>query len=164
MSDFEQHKKVSMMQKEMISSGKFTFKKDNKLRMEYFKPFSYIFILNNDNILIKNEQRENNYSAKSNKLFSMVSRLTMDCVTGDVINSKDFDVQIFENESKYKFILKPRLKAIKSLISEIEVLIGKNDFTVEKIIMKEESGDNTTLIFSNKRINQLVSDEVFTLK
>ena len=161
--DFEQHKKISMMENELISKGRFIYKKNNKLRMEYTKPFEYIFILNNDKILIKNDQKQNSYSTKSNKLYSMVSKLTMECVTGDVINSKDFDVLVSENALMYKFTLKPRLKSIKSLISEIEVLIGKNDFTVDSINMKEESGDNTLLVFSNKRINLPVADEEFKI-
>jgi outer membrane lipoprotein-sorting protein len=162
--DFEQHKKISMMENELVSKGKFVYKKNNKLRMEYTKPFKYIFILNNDKIFIKTEQKESSYSTKSNKLYNMISKLTMDCVTGDVINSKDFDVSVSENANMFRFNLKPRLRAIGSLISEIDVLINKNDFTVDRLDMKEESGDNTLLIFSNKRINQGIADEEFNIK
>jgi outer membrane lipoprotein-sorting protein len=163
MCDFEQNKKITLMEKKLVSRGKFMFKKTNKLRMEYTKPFEYIFILNGDKITIRNDQKENNYSTRSNKMFSMISQLTMDCVTGDVVNSKDFEVSVLENAQMYEFLLKPKVKAIKSLIVVIEVLISKSDFTVDRIDMKEESGDNTLLIFSNKRINPSIGDEEFKL-
>ncbi len=68
-SDFNQEKNLSMLSEKIISKGKFWFKKDNLVRMEYTEPFQYLMILNNNNIYIKDGQKENKISAGSNKLF-----------------------------------------------------------------------------------------------
>jgi outer membrane lipoprotein-sorting protein len=52
---------------------------------------------------------------------------------------------------------------IKSVFTEIDLLVAKIDFTVDRIDLKETSGDSTTLIFSNKKINTQISDEAFNV-
>ncbi|MDO9254527.1 MAG: outer membrane lipoprotein carrier protein LolA [Bacteroidales bacterium] len=162
-SDFVQEKSVSMLTNKLISNGTFIFKKTNKLRMEYAKPYPYIFVMNEDQIIIKNDQKKSSVSVNSNKMFKMISQLTVDCVTGNILNSKDFDVEISENAKVYFLVLKPNQKMIKSLFTEIDLLVAKSDFTVDRIDLKETSGDSTTLIFSNKKINTPVSDEAFNV-
>jgi len=160
-SDFIQKKSITMLENKIISEGSFIYKRNNKLRMEYRKPYTFLFVMENDRVSIKNNQQKSSVSTNSNKLFKMISQMTIDCVTGNVLNSKDFDIEIFENTKVWYLVLKPRLKLLKSLFETIDILISKNDFTVERIELKETSGDNTTLIFSNKKINIQVNDEVF---
>ena len=69
-----------MLSDKIISKGKFWFKKENKVRMEYMQPFQYLMILNNNNIYIKDGQKENKISTGSNKLFQQVNRIVVDCV------------------------------------------------------------------------------------
>jgi outer membrane lipoprotein-sorting protein len=160
-SDFIQEKSISMLENKIISEGSFIYKKNNKLRMEYRKPYSFLFVMENDKITTKNNQQKSSVSANSNKLYKMISQVTINCVTGNVLNSKEFDVEVFENVKVYYLALKPRAKLLKSLFDSIDILISKKDFTVDRIELKESSGDNTTLIFSNKKINDEVNDEVF---
>lgn len=160
-SDFIQEKSISMLTNKLSSTGSFIFKKTNKLRMEYAKPFPYLFVMNEDQIIIKNDQKKTNVSVNSNKMFKMISQITIDCVTGNILNSKDFDVKFSENSKVYYLVLVPKQKMLKSLFAEIDLLVAKSDFTVDKLDLKETSGDCTTLIFSNKKINTLVPDEVF---
>jgi outer membrane lipoprotein-sorting protein len=160
-SDFVQEKSISMLTNKLSSNGSFIFKKTNKLRMEYTKPYPYIFVMNDDQIIIKNDQKKTNVSVNSNKMFKMISQITIDCVTGNILNSKDFDVKVSENSKVYHLALVPKQKMLKSLFSEIDLLVTKSDFTVDRIDLKETSGDSTTLIFSNKKINTPVPDEVF---
>lgn len=160
-SDFVQEKSISMLTNKLSSNGSFIFKKTNKLRMEYAKPYPYIFVMNEDQISIKNDQKKTNISVNSNKMFKMISQITIDCVTGNILNSKDFDVQVSENAKVYHLVLIPKQKMLKSLFAEIDLLVAKSDFTVDKLDLKETSGDCTTLIFSNKKINTPVADEVF---
>jgi outer membrane lipoprotein-sorting protein len=160
-SDFIQEKSISMLKNKIISEGSFIYKKNNKLRMEYTKPYTYLFVMDNDKITIKNNDKKSSVSTSSNKLFKMISQVTIDCVTGNVLNSKDFDIKVSENSITYHLVLIPRQKLLKSLFEKIDIRISKGDLTVDRIEMKESSGDNTLLIFRNKRINTPVADEVF---
>src|SRR5450755_3922296 len=68
-SDFTQEKNLSMLSEKIISKGKFWFKKNNMVRMEYNNPFQYLVIINKNNVFIKDDQKENKISTGSNKLF-----------------------------------------------------------------------------------------------
>ena len=163
-SDFVQEKNLSMLSEKIVSKGKFWFKKDNMLRMEYNKPFEYLMILNKDNMYIKDGQKENKVSTKSSKLFQQINKITIDCVQGTVFSNPDFITKEYENKNTYLIELSPAGKALKEFFKTINVIIDKNDYEVTTIEMNENSGDNTIIRFSNREINTTIPDAIFAIK
>jgi outer membrane lipoprotein-sorting protein len=163
-SDFTQEKNLSMLSEKIVSKGKFWFKKDNLLRMEYVKPYQYLMILNKDNMYIKDGQKENKVSTKSNKLFQQINKITIDCVQGTVFNNPDFMTKVYENKSTYLVELSPAGKALKEFFKSINVIIDKSDYEVTTIEMNENSGDNTIIRFTNREINTIIPDAIFAIK
>src|SRR6187455_1762091 len=47
-SNFTQEKNLSALTEKITSSGTFRFKRSNKVRIEYTKPFSYTMVMNGD--------------------------------------------------------------------------------------------------------------------
>ena len=68
-SDFSQEKTLSMLSDKIISRGKFWFKKENRVRMEYTQPFSYLMILDNGRVYIRDGQKENKLYYRFRKSF-----------------------------------------------------------------------------------------------
>lgn len=163
-SEFTQEKNLSMLSEKITSKGKFWFKKDNLLRMEYNKPFEYLMILNNGNMYVKDKQKESKISTKSNKLFQQVNKITIDCVQGTIFANTDFSTKVYENKSNYQIELVPNAKALKELFSSINVVVDKAAYAVNSIEMVERSGDNTLISFTNKEINTPIPDALFTIK
>src|SRR6266852_1694208 len=62
-ADFTQEKTLTILSEKIISSGKFSFRKKDRLRMEYVNPYSYLLILNGGKIYIKDGQKENKISS-----------------------------------------------------------------------------------------------------
>lgn len=162
--DFVQEKNLSMLSEKIVSKGKFWFKKDNLLRMEYNKPFEYLMILNKDNMYIKDGGKENKVSTKSNKLFQQINKITIDCVQGSVFNNPDFITKVYENKTAYAIELSPVGKGLKEFFKTINVIINKNDYAVTTIEMNENSGDNTTLHFTSRELNIAIPDALFTIR
>jgi outer membrane lipoprotein-sorting protein len=162
-SDFEQEKNLSMLSEKIVSKGKFWFKKDNLVRMEYTEPFQYLMILNNNNIYIKDGQKENKISANSNKLFKQVNKIVVDCVKGTAFSNTDFAVTVYEGKQNYLIELSPVAKTLKDIFKNINVIVDKKDYSVHTIEMDELSGDNTTINFINKEINTNLPDALFAL-
>ncbi|MCG7860037.1 outer membrane lipoprotein carrier protein LolA, partial [Flavihumibacter sediminis] len=52
-ADFTQEKNLSLLAEKIISKGKFWFRKETQVRMEYQHPFQYLMIINGKNIYIK---------------------------------------------------------------------------------------------------------------
>lgn len=163
-SDFVQEKNLSMLAEKIISKGKFWFKKESQVRMEYTTPFEYLMIINKDKVFIKDGQKQNTISTKSNKLFQQINKITVDCVQGNVLNNTDFKVKVFESKGNYLVELSPIAKNLKDFFKTINVTVDKKDYTVLNIEMNENSGDNTTIRFSNKEMNTNIPDALFAIK
>ncbi|WP_325637500.1 outer membrane lipoprotein carrier protein LolA [Chitinophaga sp.] len=162
--DFVQEKNLSMLSDKIVSKGKFWFKKDNKVRMEYLQPSYYLLVINGKDIRIKDAQKENKVSGKNNKLFEQINKITVDCVRGTVLDNADFSVKAAENSQHYRLELTPVNKVMKEYFQTIVLLVDKQDYSVSKITMAEQSGDDTTISFLHKQLNTNIPDAVFSAK
>lgn len=159
-----QEKNLSMLSEKITSKGKFWFKKEDKVKMEYQSPSYYMVIINGKDIKTKDSQKENRLSARSSKMFQQVSKITADCVQGNVLNSTDFTTKVFENAQYFQLEMTPVAKGIKDYFKKIVLWVDKKDYSVTKIQMQELSGDDTTMSFVNKEVNVNIPDEVFAVK
>ena len=163
-SDFVQEKNLAMLSEKITSGGKFWFKKDNLVRMEYTTPFRYLMIINKNNVYIKDDQKENKISARSNKMFQQINRIIVDCVQGTALDNNDFTVKSFEGKDGYLIYLSPVAKVMKELFNNINIVVDKKDFSILRMEMVEAGGDNTIIRFTNKQLNIPVSDALFAIK
>ena len=162
-SDFVQEKKLSVMNKRIMSKGKFLFKKENKLRLEYIEPFAYLMAVNKDKIYIKDEGKVSTYDGRSNKLFRQINVMILASIQGTG-NNKDFQSAYYENEKHYLLILKPLTKSVNEMIKSLEIYLDKKDCSVSKFEMVEPTGDFTSIQLLTKEINVPIGDENFVLK
>lgn len=131
--------------------------------MEYNQPFKYLMILNKDKVYVKDGQKENKVSTKSNKLFQQINKIMIDCMQGTMLSNTDFITRVFENKNAALVELSPVTKGLKELFKSINVIVDKKDFSVTSIEMKELSGDNTIIRFTNKEPNASIPDALFTI-
>lgn len=163
-SDFVQEKNLAMLEEKIVSSGKFWFRRENLVRMEYQHPFQYLMIMNGNNVYIKDGQQENRISVKSNKLFQKINKITVDCIKGEVLNNPDFKTTVFENPQQYMLELVPVAKGLSDFFARIQVTIDRKDYSVIRINMIEAGGDNTVISFQKKELNSTIPDAVFAIK
>jgi outer membrane lipoprotein-sorting protein len=163
-SDFVQEKNLSMLSEKIVSKGKFWFKRENMLRMEYNTPFEYLMILNKGTMYIKDGQKENTVSTKSSKLFNQINKIIIDCVQGSFFSNPDFITKAYENKNTYLIELSPAGKTLKEFFKTIDVIIDKSSYEATIIEMDENSGDNTIIRFTNREINSNIPDAIFTIK
>lgn len=162
-SDFKQEKILIALTEKITSTGKFWFKRNNRVRIEYEKPFRYLMVMNGDKMLIRDNDRENKINVKSNKLFQQVNRIMIDCVQGTILDSKDFTTKVFENDKLYLLEMTPSSKALREFFETIVLSVEKSDHSVRSIEMNEPAGDKTLISFENKKLNEQVADAVFAL-
>ena len=163
-SDFVQEKNLSMLSEKITSKGKFWFKKESQVRMEYNTPFQYLMIINKDKVYVKDGQKENKISSRSNKLFQQINRIMVDCMQGTALNNPDFKTKLFESKTAYLVELSPVSKGLKDMFKVITVYIDKNNYAVNSLEMHEPSGDNTIIRFTNKELNASLPDALFDIK
>jgi outer membrane lipoprotein-sorting protein len=163
-SDFTQEKYLSVMSENIVTKGHFLFKKINMLRWEYTSPYSYLIVINKDKMFIKDNGKISKYDINSNKMFKSINEMMVATVQGNLLNNKDYKANFFEGDKFYLIELSPVQKAAKDFLKTIQLYISKTDYSVEKVKMIEPSDDYTAIDFTNRKTNQTIGDEKFTVK
>jgi outer membrane lipoprotein-sorting protein len=162
-ADFIQEKSLTMLSEKIISNGRFQFRKNDKLRMEYLHPFTYLMILNDGKIYIKDGQKENTISASANPVLKQVNQILIECLSGSMLDNPDFQSHIYENTGSWLIEFKPIAKKLKELYKNINIVLDKKDFTASSIGMYDASGDKTIIRFQNKELNAQISESLFKI-
>lgn len=162
--DFSQEKNMSMLSEKVISKGKFYFKKESKVRLEYLLPVKNLIVMNSGKMLMKDDKKTSQMDMHRSKVFQQLNNIIVGSINGSLFTGKDFSVCLSESNSLVKVELKPLSKILKNFLSTIVLVMDKKDFTATRIEMNESSGDNTILSFSSKEINGAVDDALFTVK
>lgn len=163
-SNFIQEKYLSVMSEKIITKGHFYFKKVNMLRWEYNDPYKYVIAINKDKMFIKDNNKVSKYDINSNKMFKSINEMMMNTVQGNLLNNKDYKPAYFENEKNYLVELTPVQKAAKDFLKNIYLYVDKTDYTVVKVKLTEPGDDYTTIDFTDRKSNQPIADEKFTVK
>ncbi len=161
-SDFIQQKQLEYLDETIVSKGQFWFKKENQLRWAYDEPFEYVIILNNGKFIIKDESIVNVYDINSNQAFLEINNLIIGLVRGSLMEHAKFEIEAFENDTQYLVKLVPKDSNMRKVISNMEVYFDKKDLTVGKIIMHESASDFTVITFINTKLNEPISDNIFS--
>lgn len=163
-SNFSQVKNLAMLKDKINSKGKFYYKKGNKVRIEYTAPYTYLMVLNNNNMTIRDGQKTSNYNTKSNKIMQSVNNIMLDCMRGSVYGNKEFSVEAFESGKEYLLKMKPTTAVMKKMFANIEVFLDKKDFHVLRLNMIENGGDNSLMSFTNSVLNKNIPDALFSIQ
>jgi outer membrane lipoprotein carrier protein len=163
--DFMQKKTISILADEMLSEGKLLFKQADKLCWEYAKPYRYRFTLNANKVMIDTENNKNIIDVNSSKIFKEISKLIVSGINGSGIFEEDkFAAKFNVGSQDFQVTLTPKQKELKQLFSSITLTFNKNDYTVNTVEIKEQSGDTTLITMKNKQINKELNDEIFDIR
>jgi outer membrane lipoprotein-sorting protein len=163
-SDFSQVKNLSLLQDKIKSKGKFYFKKEDKVRIEYTSPYSYLLVMNGGQLMVKDEQKSNKINTRNSKTMQSVNRIMIDCMRGTVFQNPDFKVSSFENGQNYLLSMAPNTNAMKKMFKQIDVYMDKKNFDVSRLTMTENGGDFTDMDFSNTQHNPALNESLFKVK
>jgi len=161
-SDFTQKKHISVLEEDIISKGKFIFRRPNTLKWSYTTPINYEVALLDGKFKINNDGKTSEFDINSNKMFAEINNMIVSMVNGSILTSEQFGVELFESSKQYKAVLNPKNKDFKRFISEIHIFFEKSDLMVSKIRMVEASGDFTLISFSNRKKNTSIADSEFS--
>ena len=158
---FVQEKNLSLLEEKIISEGNFWYKRDKKVRLEYQKPFRYLMMLSGEQMVIRDEQKESRLSTHSSKLFQQINRIIMDCVSGSILENKDFTSRVFQNDKMFLLLMTPTSRTLKDFFQAIHVSVDKKNWTVVGITLEEPGGDTTAIRFSHQVFNEKLDDSLF---
>ena len=161
--DFVQTKHMKMLNNKMVSTGIMAYKQSDKLRWEYKKPYTYVFILNGTKVYLKKESRNDVIDIKQNKVFKSIAEIMMNSVIGKCLtNNKEFKVSILDVNNQWVASLIPQKKELKQMYSKIILYFGKANSIIQKVEMIEKNGDKTIIELKNVKLNKPVNANSFS--
>lgn len=163
-SDFVQVKHLSLLSDKITSKGKFYFRKEDKVRIEYTTPFQYLLVMNAGQIMVKDEQKTSKINTRNSKTMQSVNRIMIDCMRGTVFSNPDFKVTAYENGTTFLLSLVPANDAMKKMFRQIDVYMAKNSFDVDRLTMTEQGGDFTDMDFTKTQHNVSLNDALFKVR
>ncbi|HBN02006.1 MAG TPA: cell envelope biogenesis protein LolA [Rikenellaceae bacterium] len=160
-ADFKQVKEMAILQEKMVSKGKMCFA-DGMLRWEYVSPYTYLFILNKEKVLLQSSQTTNKMDVNSNRLFKSIARIIMNSITGQGLSGEgDFKVRMFLSDGRYMAELEPLRKEIKQMFKTVRLHFGK-DLKVSEVVLVDNSGE-TVITIQNAEYNKPVDAKLFVV-
>ncbi len=150
----------------MVSRGVMYYGKTGKLRWEYTSPYTYTFLINGTNVMLKSSKKKDVIDIQSSRIFKEIARIMMNSVTGQCLSSKeDFAVTMFRSNDDKEWLaeLVPQKKQMKQMFSLIRLHIDPKQNVVTKVDMTEKTGDSTSIQLMNTKINTPIDGKVFNL-
>lgn len=157
--DFTQRKRLSLFRDEVRSTGRFQFKRADKLRWEYLKPDPSVIILNGQRVTVKaagqppqsyDLRRQPSLRALLERLLAALGPATLAAAT------KDFDLKV---TGPRELQLVPKGDLAKHLQSM--ALRFDPSWQVAGLTWREKNGDQTEVAFANLRRNAPIDDAAF---
>ena len=163
--DFVQTKHLKMLNNDFVSHGKMYYQQSNKLRWEYTSPYSYTFILNNDQVLLKNKQRNDLIDVKQNKLFKEIVRIMMSCVIGNCLtDDKNYKVSVAAIGNEWVATLLPQRKDMKQMFPKLILHFNAKKSVVNNVELYDKNGEKTIIELKNIRINETIPSNMFAIQ
>ena len=162
--DFVQTKHLQILDDKMVAKGRMYYQQADKLRWEYISPYTYTFILNQNQVLLKNNDRTDVIDVERNRIFKEIARMMMNSIVGNCLSDeKTFKTQVEVAGNEWVATLVPLKKDMKQMWNKLVLHIQPDMKVVSKVEMHEPSGDYTVIDLKNIRTNSPVNQEVFRI-
>ena len=163
-ANFKQEKYLSILANKIDSEGTILFKKPNLLKWSYIRPFDYTIVLNGKEIIIKDQEKVNSFDIGSSQAFKQINELIINSVEGNILDEARFSIEYLEGKDLYLTKLVPKEARLKGFIQGIDIYFDKKDFSVSQVKLVESEGDYTLISFFDKKMNENIPDENFSVK
>lgn len=161
---FVQTKHMAMLDDRMVSYGTMHYRQPDRLRWEYTRPYSYLFIFNGAKVYVGNKARKNVIDTASNRLFREIAGIMMSTVTGKALtDSEAFDMDIDGGEKEWHVTLVPKKKEMKRMFHKVVLVFNRADAAISAVELYEKNGDKTEIRMSGLAQNTQIDEAVFAI-
>ena len=153
--EFTQIKTLSFIDNEITSTGKFNYEGETYLRWEYLEPYRYLMEIKDGLLVTFDGKNRVEMDINSSRTFKTINDVFLKSIKGDILDSEDiFESNIRASNLQYYISLSPKEEGLKKYIKEMNLVFNKESMLVEKVTIKEVSGDQMEIIFANHKVNE----------
>jgi outer membrane lipoprotein-sorting protein len=156
-----QEKSFAFLEDKLVSTGSFSYKKENRLRWQFNEPIEYIILIKDNAMRLREDGKEKQYKGVD-KILRQVKEIILGCIDGSIIANPNYKTVFFSNATSLKIDLQPKDKQLREFIQRIEVEFEKKDTRLKSVLLTDPSGDITRILFSDIRTGQPINESSFT--
>ncbi len=161
-ADFVQEKHLSFLEYPVESEGKFWFNQPDQIRWEYQKPYNYVMIMTKGQLKVIDDGNEFSTDLSANKMFEQLNGLISGSIQGKLLaEEKNYQKTYFTDDKNIIVRFVPVSPELKAYLKHIEIFFDKATYDVTQFVMVEPGDDFTRIRFSQRKINQDFSQDVF---
>lgn len=157
---FVQTREISVLADKVDKSGVFYFLYPGNILLTY-DDGDYTKITK-QLLEVKSRGKISTTKVSSNPMLKNISTVMSACINADFSNiAKVFTIDARERENEWIVTLAPQRGKAVSKIANIVLEFEKEGMSLDKLILKEKSGDSTTYTFSHKQFNIHIDNVLF---
>ena len=157
---FVQTREISVLADKVDKTGVFYFQQPGNILLTY-DDGDYTKITE-EFLEIKSMGKISTTKVSSNPMLKNISTVMSACINADFSNiAKVFTIDARERENEWIVTLAPQRGKAASKIANIVLEFEKEGMSLDKLILKEKSGDSTTYTFSHKQFNIHIDNVLF---
>lgn len=161
---FRQVKTLSILNEELVSTGTMLYSQPARLRWQYQHPYTYTFIINGSQAMMKNPDQQHVIDTRQSKLLSEITQIMVNSVTGKCLTEKsDFNIKMSSDEKEWIADLQPIKKELKAMFNVIKLHINPKKFIITQVELIEKTGDETRIYLSDYKVNVAIDEKMFSI-
>lgn len=149
--DFVQTRQSSLLADAAVSRGHMTYHRPGFLCWKYLSPFNMELCVDGQNVSLKIDGNSKPVGDQ-NRVVKEMSKMIIANIEGDsLINGSLFKNKIKQEDDDIVVVLYPLNSNFKKMWEELVLTYDSKDYTVRCFVIKEISGDITTIKFSDAK-------------
>lgn len=158
--DFTQTSCMAVLANEVSKTGEFRCQKPGNILLS-FDDGDYI-MLTDKSFSLRSSGKTVQKNISSNPMLKELKKILSACMTGDIdAISSGFTMEVKDEGKTYEVTLSPIKDRAMAMIKDIEMIFEKSDMSLSMLKMNEPSGDYVKYLFTNKRFNTPLEDDLF---
>lgn len=151
--NFTQNKTMSMLAEPTVSKGRMCYVSPDKMKWEYTDPYPFAIKVNGDKMTKVADGKEEILDTK-NRMYQGMMKIIMSSATGkNLFDKSTFDVTISSDGNFWRADMKPKKSDMKRMFSTMTFYFEKKRDIINKVVLTEANGDNTTIQFTDIILN-----------
>jgi outer membrane lipoprotein-sorting protein len=163
-SNFIQEKHLSLFNDVLVSQGLFAFAAPDRLRWEITKPFHSLLIMNGREVSkydFPDGKNPHKLQFPAASALSEVLNQIADIHQGKFSEEeKNYDIEVDEGKT---LILVPKNPRMRKMVSRIEIGFSPSLDSIASVVIRENGGDFTRIVFESDRLNPALPDSLFSI-
>lgn len=161
---FRETKQIAMIEKPVVATGNFFYKKENNLALIYDDPKGDQIVMSNGKFKITSGGKTNVVSMNANSMLRQMNNMLTACFVGDIsLLTAGAQSNYSETADTHQVEIRPTRKKVRDNMAVIWLVFDKQDMSLNSMKIESASGDYTEYQFTDKVLNAEVGTEHFNL-